>query len=66
MLGICRGTLRQLESLGVAVEVLPRPDAVETYIRFVGDECDDWRIRLPGLAEFHSRPRPGHARGLAR
>ena len=33
MLGVCPETLRQLESQGVAVEVLPTPEAVEAYNR---------------------------------
>ena len=36
MLQVCSETLRQLESQGVVVEVLPMPEAVETYNR-LGD-----------------------------
>ena len=33
MLGVCPETLRQLEDQGIAVEVLPTPEAVEAYNR---------------------------------
>jgi hypothetical protein len=38
MLGVCPETLRQLEGRGVVVEVLPTPEAVETYNRLVDGE----------------------------
>ena len=38
MLQVCPETLRQLESQGVVVEVLPTPEAVETYNRLVDGE----------------------------
>ena len=38
MLKVCPETLRQLEGQGVAVEVLPTPEAVETYNRLVDRE----------------------------
>lgn len=39
MLGVCPETLRRLESCGVAVDVLPTPEAVETYNRLVDGEA---------------------------
>ena len=36
MLGVFRETLQQLESRAVVAEVLPTPEAVETYNRLVG------------------------------
>jgi hypothetical protein len=39
MLGVCPETLRRLESCGVAVEVLPTPEAIETYNRLVDGEA---------------------------
>jgi hypothetical protein len=38
MLGACPETLQQLEAEGVAVEVLPTPEAVETYNRLAERE----------------------------
>ena len=38
MLGVCPETLQQLEAEGVAVEVLPTPEAVETYNRLAERE----------------------------
>ena len=37
MLGVCPETLQQLEDRGVAVVVLPTPEAVEAYNRLVND-----------------------------
>jgi hypothetical protein len=37
MLGVCPETLRQLKDRGVAVVVLPTPEAVEAYNRLVND-----------------------------
>ena len=39
MLQVCPETLRQLESQGVAVQVLPTPEAVETYNRLAEGEA---------------------------
>ena len=39
MLQVCPETPRQLEGRGVAVEVLPTPEAVETYNRLVDGEA---------------------------
>ena len=39
MLGVCPETLLQLECQGVTVEVLPTPEAVETYNRLADSEA---------------------------
>jgi hypothetical protein len=39
MLGVCPETLQQLESRAVVAEVLPTPEAVETYNRLVGSQA---------------------------
>jgi hypothetical protein len=38
-LKVCPETLRQLETLGVAVEILPTPEAVKAYNRLTDSKA---------------------------